>query len=70
MGGEDVVSSGYNPKPYRGRPTNSHLRGGSKPPRKKECCPARAAMSALLHGRPRLARRYATLAAREVLSWR
>lgn len=29
-------TAGYNPRPYRGRPTNSHKRGagGGKPPKK------------------------------------
>ena len=50
-----------NPEPYRGRPSNSHKRGGNK---KKGCCAMAAALHSARRGQFRLARRYTAMSAR------
>jgi hypothetical protein len=61
------MGSNYNPKPYRGRPTNSHQRGGGKPP-KKGCCPMVEAGRSVKRGKFRLAGRYARMSVRLLIA--
>lgn len=55
------ASDGKNPKPYRGRPANSH---SPKHGKKNYCCPMVAAVGATRRGQFRLARRYAAMSVR------
>lgn len=60
--------SNYNPKPYKGRPTDSHKRGGGGGSNKKGCCPMAEAGRSVRRGKFKLAGRYARMSVRLMLT--